>query len=285
MLSCRRSFFLTLSFLIVEILPLCAFEIPIELAPGSIIHVDTDSVQRNDEDQTVTILLDADEIEFLFKHPEFLARFERKIQEQWNLPVVNIICKNVDALQCSEISISTTPPGNEIIFKGYEIPNPSQINCDAGCQIMTFSYKKIKREDEDYANNIFMRSFILAESQASLLFSNSFQHLTQLSIGELMGQKSYLVVQIRNNGDNAVEGELQFRHPAELFPVPMSVKLPSNMQDIYCYLIPLGIYPMANEFTWPIGSINDCPDINLKWETLQVVSYQSEPECDDGEDR
>ena len=258
MLSCHRNFFLTLSFLIVEILPLCAFEIPIEVAPGSIIHVDADSMQRNDEDQTVTILLDADEIEFLFKHPEFLARFERKIQEQWNLPVVNIICKNVDALQCSEISISTTPPGNEIIFKGYEIPNPSQINCDAGCQIMTFSYKKIKREDEDYANNIFMRSFILAESQASLLFSNSFQHLTQLSIGELMGQKAYLVVQIRNNGDNAVEGELQFRHPAELFPVPMSVKLPSNMQDIYCYLIPLGIYPMANEFTWPIGSINDC---------------------------
>ena len=147
-----------------------------------------------------------------------------------------------------------------------------------------FSYKKIKREDNDYADNIFMRSFILAEDQVSLLFSNSFQHLSQLSIRELMGRKSYLVVQIRNDGDNEVEGELQFRHPIELFPVPMSIKLPSNMQDIYCYLIPLGIYPMANEFTWPIGSISDCPVINLKWEKLQVISYQSEPECDDEEE-
>ena len=283
MLSCRRSFFLALSVLTVEILPLCAFEIPIELAPGSIIHVDTDSVQCNDEDQTVTLFLNADEIEFLFKRPEFLAHFERKIQQQWNLPVVNIICKDVDALRCSEISISTTPPGNEIIFKGYEIPNPSQSR-DTGCQIRTFSYKKIKREDENYASNIFMRSFIVTENQVSLLFSNSFRHLTQLSIGELMGQKAYLVVQIRNDGNNEVEGELQFRHPTEWFPVPMSIKLPSNMQDIYCYLIPLGTYPMANELTWPIGGINDCPDINLKWETLQVVSYQSEPEWDDGED-
>jgi hypothetical protein len=303
-MSCCRSFFIAIFSLGIGISSLHASEVSIVVTPQIIINVDEQNIKVDTHTRSVTLLLNAEDM-CLLSGESNLSNFERMRQivaEEWNVSNCTLICKGI---QNGDLAIVTDPNNKGIpneIFSQYDIssriPDKNNIIIPIEPQPLTFTsstdrattfhgatltltstasvsdpvYQKITREDKDYAKHVSIQSFVLVEEQVPHFFSDPSRPPNQLSIKELIGRKSYLLVQIKNQRESTIEGELHYKHPGEFFPTVLNIQLPPNMEEPYFHLIPLGNYPSLEECIWLTNS--EYPNVSLNWEKLSVFCYE-----------
>lgn len=134
---------------------------------------------------------------------------------------------------------------------------------------------QLGQENKKYAENIEIKSYLLAESQIPLFFTNNQEPPEQLPIDDLLQHDRYLVIAIKNKGDCNIEGTLKTETEWGLVPDGyISINLPSEMEDSHYYILPINeLFSFEYYFRFYAH-----PQINLSFDKLYIFPSDTEEE-------
>jgi hypothetical protein len=122
---------------------------------------------------------------------------------------------------------------------------------------------RILFSDKAYAKEIEVKAFIITQEQACAAFCDPPIEPVQLDNKELYGKKTYLFLQVRNNGKKHAWGTLACEVPTYHMPIKISI-FGLGRSDSYSYntyLIHLGSLLLTPNET-------GTPKISIEWDEL-----------------
>ena len=113
--------------------------------------------------------------------------------------------------------------------------------------------------DKSYAKEIEVKAYIITKEQACAALCDPPEQPVQLDESELGGKKTYLFLQVRNNGKEHAWGTLACKVPS--YHIPIKVDIGDLGKNYNIYLLHLGSLGFLPSETGP-------PTISLKWDEL-----------------
>ncbi len=121
--------------------------------------------------------------------------------------------------------------------------------------------ERILFSDKSYAKAIEVKAYIITREQAAAVLGDPSQEPIQLDKKELGGNKTYLLLEVRNTGKKHAWGTLACKVPRYHIPIKVDISDLDNPKNYNIYVLHLGSLAFLPKET-------GAPKISVEWDEL-----------------